>query len=130
MDPKALPDDTGKIVLVVEDEPVLRAILMRILRFEGYTALEAGDGRGAVALFDEHPAAIPLVLMDLQLPGPDGIHVAADLRSRRPDLSVIYMSGSIESAQLSLAAREEFLSKPFLAGQLTDLVRRTLDAAA
>lgn len=128
MDPKTLPDD--KIVLVVEDEPVLRAILLRILRFEGYTALEAGDGRRAVALFDEHPAAIPLVLMDLQLPGPDGVHIARDLRSRRPDLSVIYMSGTVAPAQLSLAPREEFLSKPFGAAQLTDLVRRTLDTAA
>ena len=119
-----------RTVLVVEDDPLVRAILLRILRFNGYSAMEAHDGPRAVALFDEHADTIPLVLMDVNMPGRDGIDVATELRSKKPGLSVIYISGDVEHGQIGLERGEGFLHKPFAPVELAKLVASTIGASA
>lgn len=129
MEPAIQLDARSRTVLVVEDEPLVRSILVRILRTHGYEVLEARDGAAALAVFEQHRDEIPLVLMDLCIPGPNGTRVAAALRAKKPDLAVIYMSGDVDGAQLTLAEGETFLRKPFAPAQLTELVQRSLEEA-
>ena len=89
-------------MLVVDDEPVLRAVVTRLLRSEGYAVMEASDGASALTVFERHTGIIPVVLMDIQMPGPDGVRVAKDLKSKNPEVSVIYMSGQIDPSTLDL----------------------------
>jgi two-component system cell cycle sensor histidine kinase/response regulator CckA len=125
-----LSHDSGtSTVLVVDDEPVLRAVLTRLLRSEGYAVMEASDGTSALDIFERHTGIIPLVLMDIQMPGPDGVRVAMDLKSKNPDVSVIYMSGQIDPRTLDLGPGEWFLRKPFGFAQLTTLVGQHLASA-
>ncbi len=121
-------DPNAQAVLVVDDDPVVRAIVMRILRSYGHATIHAHDGSAAIALFDKNPGAIPLVLMDVNMPGEDGTRVAARLRERRPDLPIIYISGEGEGVRLDRG--EEHLPKPFAPAQLASLVKRRLAAAS
>jgi DNA-binding response OmpR family regulator len=130
MDQKTTADARTPTVLVVEDDPLVRTILLRFLRFDGHVAVDAHDGPAAIALFDLHAGAIPLVLMDVNLPGRDGIQIAAELRRRKPGLSIIYVSGDVEQQHVGLDRGERFLHKPFQQSQLASLVKSSLDETA
>ncbi|MFO7261582.1 MAG: sigma-54 dependent transcriptional regulator [bacterium] len=100
-------------ILVVDDEANIRRMLARLLEAEGHRVREAADGAGA---FEAVAAAEPeVVLLDLALPGADGIAVLETLRERHPDLPIVMMSGR---ATLSDAVRAtklgafHFLEKP------------------
>jgi len=110
-----------KTVLVVDDEPVLRVLLREILQDEGYTVIDAADGRSMLELLQGvHP---DLVLMDVMMPGVDGREAYQALRSRTdlPDLPVVMMSAAVLPTKLdpSIAA---FLRKPFDLTELIELV--------
>jgi DNA-binding response OmpR family regulator len=100
-------------VLVVDDESVVREVVVKYLRREGYRTLEAGDGDAAVALVEhEHP---DLVVLDLMLPGTDGLAVCRRIRERS-ELPVIMLTARAEEADrivgLELGA-DDFVTKPF-----------------
>src|SRR5918993_4498933 len=110
-----------KTVLVVDDEPVLRAIMREILNEEGYTVIEATDGRVMLEILArERP---DLVLMDVMMPGVDGREAYRQLRSRpeHRDVPVVMMSAAIQPHGLdpSIAG---YMAKPFDITELVDLV--------
>ena len=114
-----------KTVLVVDDEPVLRALVREILQDEGYAVIDAADGRSMLELLQGvHP---DLVLMDVMMPGVDGREAYQVLRSRTdlPDLPVVMMSAAVLPSKLdpSIAA---FLRKPFDLTELIELVARLI----
>ena len=101
-----------KKVLVVDDEPAVRAVVRDVLFEEGYAVLEASDGRIMLELLaHERP---DLVLMDVMMPGLDGREAYRMLRSRDDlsDIPVVMMSAGVQPCRLdpSIAA---FLAKPF-----------------
>ena len=110
-----------KTILVVDDEPVLRAIVREILHEEGYTVIEAADGRVMLEIIArERP---DLVLMDVMMPGVDGREAYRQLRSRpeHRDVPVVMMSAAVQPHGLdpSIAG---FMAKPFDISELVDLV--------
>ncbi|MBX3175170.1 MAG: response regulator [Gemmatimonadaceae bacterium] len=119
----------GERILLVEDEPSIRAALSRILRGAGYSVLEAGDGGEALRLAQNDSDLIHLLLTDVMMPGIGGKELVQRLRATHPDTRVIMMSGYTDDADLreSLgSAQFTFLQKPFAARAVLSAVRDAL----
>ena len=81
------------VVLVVEDEPLVRELACEALRSRGYRVLEAANGDEALQLCEEHPGAIDLVLTDVVMPRMSGRALAERLSRVREGIRVMFMSG-------------------------------------
>lgn len=117
-------------ILLVEDEPVLRELARVILKDYDYQVLEACSGVEALKIWDEHHGKIDLLLTDMVMPeGMNGRELAEELKSRKPDLKVIYTSGySADVMGRDLGLRDTmFLQKPYPPPQLAQTVRACLD---
>jgi DNA-binding response OmpR family regulator len=102
-----------------------------ILQQNGYTVLEAADGREAVAVAEEYLGPIDLLLTDLMLPRLSGRDVAERLTAVRPGLRVLYMSGYPEDVLLQQGVQpgaDNYLHKPFSLAGLVRKVREVLGA--
>jgi PAS domain S-box-containing protein len=120
-------------ILLVEDEDAVRALTRRILERQGYTLLEAADGREALRIADAHAGPIDLLLTDVVMPNLGGRDLAEAVRARRPETRVLYMSGFTDDAVVrhgvSVAA-DALLQKPFTPIALTRKVRSILDGSS
>jgi two-component system cell cycle sensor histidine kinase/response regulator CckA len=117
-------------VLVVEDEASLRALTERILLRYGYQVLTAAGGVDALRIVDEHAGPIPVVLIDVVMPGPSGRTVGERIAARRPDTRIIYVSGYTDNVITHhgvLAPGVTFLQKPFTSDLLLRTIRAVLD---
>lgn len=116
-------------VLLVEDDKSLRDVISHALRLSGYMVLEASDCRSALEAFEEHRDGIDLVVSDVVLPGRlNGIQIAGRLRSSRPGLRVLLMSGyAMDSVfgKEGLPPGTEYLAKPFSLSVFLQKVRET-----
>ena len=118
-------------VLLVEDEPGVRAVAARVLSGAGYRVLPAEEGRAALSLFGRHERDIDLLLTDVVMPGMSGSDLAAQLRARRPDLPVAFMSGYADGEGPDLdCTGVALLAKPFESHELLSHVGTALDGAA
>lgn len=117
-------------ILVADDEVSIRLVSEDILRTLGYRVVVAGDGTEALRIFQERPAAIDLVLMDMDMPNLGGWAAAKVMRLARPDLRVLFTSGYMDPA-LSDSLHEDgfgqFIDKPYSMIDLQAAVRRALD---
>jgi CheY-like chemotaxis protein len=84
----------GAAVLVVDNEPVMRALVRRTLEAEDFQVEEAKDGESALALIQARPDPFDLVLTDLSMPGIDGRQLSETLARYRPSLAVLCMSAN------------------------------------
>jgi len=122
-----------KTVLVVDDEPIVREVVVRYLEREGYRTLEAADGDRARELLQQETPS--LVVLDLMLPGTDGLTLCRWIRSHS-DLPVIMLTARGEEADrivgLELGA-DDYVTKPFspreLAARVRTVLRRTTPTA-
>lgn len=117
-------------VLVVDDEPLFRDYLRKILEREGHQVVEAADGADGVRKVDDNE--IDLVITDIVMPKMDGIDFIMDLNKRKPNMGVIAVSGGgrpsgcfLIPAKALGAART--LSKPFSRGELVTVVSEVLN---
>lgn len=128
--PKPKPDLTGQgTILLVEDEDGLRSLNARGLRSRGYSVIEAANGIEAMEALDEKNGAIDLVVSDVVMPEMDGPTLLKEMRSRNPDLKIIFVSGYAEDAfEKSLPENQQFafLPKPFTLTQLVAAVKETM----
>ncbi len=118
-------------VLVVEDDPQVRAVTVRSLRAGGYVVVVANDGREALDVGAREGVPLHLLVTDVIMPGLDGRAVADELRRLHPKLRVLYVSGHAEEVIVKRGVLEpgiEFLAKPFTASSLLARVRAVLDA--
>lgn len=118
----SLKGGQGRTVLLVEDEDAIREMIARMLREDGYAVLEAGDGEQAIAAASRYGGSLDAVVMDVLLPGKDGLEVAQHLAQQRPGLHLLFISGHTESPAVQygiIAAGFEFLAKPFTADTLS-----------
>jgi two-component system, cell cycle sensor histidine kinase and response regulator CckA len=120
----------GETILLVEDDPHVRAVTLRKLRALGYQVLEAPCAAEALRIVraNEHP--IHLVLTDVVMPGANGRELAESLRDVRPGLKTMYMSGYTDDSIVHLGVLDgstPFLQKPFTTEDLARKVRQSLD---
>ena len=127
-----MSDTPTETILVVEDEPSVRAPIIRTLRNHGYTVLEADNGEHALRVMHEHSSPIHLVISDVRMPKMDGTELVALLREWYPRMRVLFISGYsaqyIEAQGGTQVRGTHFLAKPFGLDALTRRVREILDA--
>ena len=117
--------EAGETVLVVEDEPVVRDLIVEVLQDLGYRALEAADGPSGLKLLQSR-RRIDLLVTDVGLPGLNGRQLADQARERRPDLKVLFITGYAENATLAngfLDPGMEMITKPFAVEALASKIR-------
>jgi two-component system, cell cycle sensor histidine kinase and response regulator CckA len=129
-EPKPRTDLTGQgTILLVEDEEGLRSLNARGLRSRGYNVVEASNGVEALELLEEENGAVDLVVSDVVMPEMDGPTLLKSMRTRNPDLKIIFVSGYAEDAfEKSLPENQQFafLPKPFTLSQLVAAVKQTM----
>jgi two-component system cell cycle sensor histidine kinase/response regulator CckA len=129
---KPMADLTGHgTILLVEDEEGLRGLNARGLTSRGYTVLEAGNGVEAIEVIESRGGAVDLVVSDVVMPEMDGPTLAKELRTRNPNLKIIFVSGYAEDAfekNLPDEVKFNFLAKPFTLKQLVAAVKETMAA--
>jgi two-component system cell cycle sensor histidine kinase/response regulator CckA len=114
-----------KVILVADDEAILRSLIRTLLDDEGYEVLAASDGNEALRLSRSHEGTIDLLLTDVQMPRLDGIAAYRRIRAERGDIKVLFMSGAIPES-LEIPAGLPFLPKPFVTAALCTKVREVL----
>jgi two-component system cell cycle sensor histidine kinase/response regulator CckA len=116
-------------VLLVEDEPMVRAVAERALTRHGYRVITADNGEEALEQLSkgEH---IDLLISDVVMPGMDGPTVVREARKSRPDLKILFMSGYAEEQLRNSIDIENvnFLPKPFSVAELAEAARRAAGA--
>ncbi len=128
----AAPGGT-ETILLVEDDPQLRHVAVRLLSARGYHVIESAGAPAALDLLALHDGPLDLVVTDLVMPDMDGQTMARHMLRMRPGTRVLFMSGYAEHAALKGAALgpgDDFLPKPFTARDLLGAVRRALQRAA
>jgi PAS domain S-box-containing protein len=119
-------------ILLVEDDDAVRRLSASVLRRQGYTVVEATNGRNALMVINTPEPAIDLIVSDLVMPGMGGMEMCEQARRLRPGIKVLFLSGYTEdsSARRSAAlGAVPFLQKPYLPHVLIEKVRDVLDAA-
>lgn len=118
--------------LVVDDEPVVRRAVRRMLEAQGFTCLEAGSGREALGVL-AGTGELPLIVSDLRMPELDGMGFLAEVRRLFPDTAVVMLSGVAETSVavecLHLGAAD-FLTKPVAVAEMHARVTRALEKRA
>ncbi len=121
---------TQGVVLIVDDEAAIRRSVGGVLRDEGFDVAEVEDGDKALAfLSDQKPS---LVLLDIWMPGMDGLEALVAMKHRHPDLPVVMISGHATIAAALKATRlgaADFIEKPLDIDRLLDTVKRVLGNA-
>jgi len=125
---RTMPPPNAVKCLVVDDEPRLRRVLVRLLEGEGFTCTEAGSGTEALEMMRRDP--VPLVISDLRMPQMDGATLLRELIARWPDTAVIVVTAvaEVESAVacLQLGALD-YVAKPFHLEEVRARVMQALD---
>ncbi len=122
-------EGSSEVVLVIDDEPMVRTAACRVLESSGFRTLSAHDGASGVALFREHAAAITVVLLDLSMPGMDGVETLVRIRAVRPGTPAVIMSGYAEdeaAARFVGVGLASFLAKPFTPDELLQRLKRAI----
>ena len=131
----ARPDDSPSpargsgTVLLVEDEPRVRAQARRLLERCGFTVIEAADGVDGVRLFDLHRATVGAIVTDIVMPTLGGVEMVARLREIAPTIPVVYVSGfTAEDRNLALDERTAFVPKPYGMASLCGAIAAVIGA--
>jgi two-component system cell cycle sensor histidine kinase/response regulator CckA len=117
----APPVESGKTVLIVEDEDTNRRFMTTLLRRAGLRVLDAGNGQEAMEIFRAESDEISLVILDINMPVMPGQHVLEQLLARRPDLPILVLSGYQEDAivqEMMRRGARDFVQKPVDASTL------------
>ncbi|MBA1272188.1 PAS domain-containing protein [Stutzerimonas azotifigens] len=120
----------NEVVLVVEDEPVVRGLIVEVLRDLGYASLEASDGPSGLAVLNGSQR-IDLLVTDIGLPGLNGRQVADAGRLARPGLKVLFMTGYAENAAVAsgfLDHNMELITKPFALDVLARRIQALIES--
>jgi DNA-binding NarL/FixJ family response regulator len=129
----ARPAREGPLVLIAEDEELVRELVTRILEREGFDVHAAADGPAALQILERIARPVDVLVTDIVMPGMDGRKLAERVVEQSPSTSVVFMSGySEESAAVEGSALKAsaFLKKPFSPSALLEAVTRAAPVAA
>ncbi|HPH44892.1 MAG TPA: response regulator, partial [Candidatus Aminicenantes bacterium] len=116
-------------ILVIDDEENIRKSLKMILEYDGYIFYEAADGESGLQAIDEIPG-LDLVLLDIHLPGRDGLEILKEIRNRPfpPEVVMISGQGTVQTAvEATKLGAFEFLEKPLHRDRILLTLRNALD---
>jgi PAS domain S-box-containing protein len=116
-------------ILLVEDDEIMRSLTRQLLQEQGYTVVEADDGKSALEWIESHPGQIDLLLTDVVMRGMSGPELAEHLNSSHPTLKVVYMSGytgELMANREILKPGGTLLEKPFTRTALLKTVHAML----
>jgi two-component system, cell cycle sensor histidine kinase and response regulator CckA len=128
-EPREVPRGT-ETILVVEDEDMVRRVVMKALVKHGYKVLEAKNGKDALQICASYADRIHLLLTDVIMPGMNGRQLAELLAPSRPEMNVLYMSGYTENVIVNrgiLKPGISFIEKTFTSERLCFKVREVLE---
>jgi two-component system cell cycle sensor histidine kinase/response regulator CckA len=118
-------------ILIVDDEPEVRAVARDMLKVKGYTTLDTGDPTLALRIARTESQPIHLLLTDVVMPLMNGRELGDQIRTIRPAIKILYMSAysteTVEDYGIRLAPGEPFVLKPFTMEKLSSAVRTVLD---
>ena len=123
------PEKGQETILVAEDEPLIREILQMALSSAGYQVLLASNFDEAIQLAAEHTGSIHLLLTDVILPGKSGFDLAEEIRTKRKDTKILFMSGYAGDENIQKAALNKklmYIEKPFLSSALLSKIHSVL----
>ena len=125
--------DRPEIILLVEDDPGMRAMTCYVLRRSGFEVLLADSDSQAQCIWSQHASQIDLLLTDVMIPNRcTGIELAKQFQNQRPDLPVVYMSGfgrEISAGDTAFVQKSPFIQKPCSGGELIETVAYSLAVA-
>ncbi len=105
---------SGPLILLVEDESVVREVTRQVLEHAGYQVLESDGPREAIRLAEAHTGRIALLLSDVVMPGMNGIDLAHRIQKTQPWLATVFMSGYANPVVLQQAEPlSSYIQKPF-----------------
>ena len=120
----------ARLVLVVEDEPIMRKIAVKVLKDNGYEVLVAENGQEGVDLFEKHHNDITLVLLDMVLPEKSGKDVYIEMKKIKPDVKVLLNSGFRKDKQVKEVLKlgiKHFIEKPYTFEALAKAVHAAIN---
>jgi signal transduction histidine kinase len=115
-------------ILLVEDDPMIRALVSQTLETQGYQVLVADDGWEAAQMARKHPAAIDLLFTDVVMPGLGGAELALAVRELHPDIKALFMSGYSRSqvTEEGVPSDAALLEKPFTPDKVVSMVNELM----
>jgi len=120
----------GETILLVEDEPAVRELAVKVLRRQGYLVLEAANGKEALQLAQAHQGQIHLLLTDVIMPNMNGKTLAEAVTKLYPQTKILFSSGYTDNVMMQfdlMNSEVMFISKPFSPTTLTHKVREALN---
>jgi len=121
----SIPHGHGETILIADDEPQVLAMLVAVLEELGYRTVTASDGEKALALFEQDPQAIDLVLLDIIMPNMLGTAAAKSIRAKRPDIPLAFCTGYSQEEmrdELNDVGSFRLIGKPFRVSEIGQAV--------
>ena len=116
------PDQT--VILLADDEALIRNVTRKVLQSAGYFVMAAHDGEEALNISRQYPGTIHALLSDVNMPNLDGLELREQILVERPGTKVLLMSGQVKSPAESIP----FLRKPFDSSVLKEKIHQLLDS--
>jgi two-component system cell cycle sensor histidine kinase/response regulator CckA len=121
-----------RTILIVEDDESLRRVASSVLKRAGYRVLEANDADQAAEMWRAEFSKIDVLFTDILMPSLSGPELARELLSARPDLKVVFSTGSeraVVRKTINLVQSKRLLQKPYTPGQLREAIAATFSAS-
>jgi CheY-like chemotaxis protein len=115
----------GQLILVIDDEQPVREAIVDIMELHGVKVITAVDGQDGIVIFSQRQEEIQLVILDMSMPGMDGIETLHKLRQMNPEVHVILSSGYSQqqiAPELMVNGRTGFLAKPYNVDSLVNKI--------
>jgi len=119
--------ETDSYILVIDDEPDICEIVEMVLESSGFKVITCLSGQAGLAAFEKYRGKIRLVLLDIAMPGTNGLQVLEQFKAQQPDVPVILVSGYVGNSKeaISLGAAS-VITKPFTLDQLEKQIYSSL----
>jgi CheY-like chemotaxis protein len=129
---QSVPEVEDEVILVAEDQKLVRAAMVRMLQKEGFAVIEAEDGERAIQLFQKNSGKIRLVLLDVVMPKLHCREVLEAISAIRPDVHFVFCTGyAPDAAEIDSLPTDgiTIIAKPFTREALIEAVKNTMAAA-